>query len=89
MGEADGIAVRSARELLDDWLAVLTLLGERDESPHAMAELVGHSIGRHSFDTELQAPLSAADRARLAGFTRAIGRCSTGRAPCTGSWTNG
>jgi hypothetical protein len=70
--QADGIEVPSTRELLDEWFAVLTLLGEREENPDALAGIVTRSIGRRVFDIELETPLSRADRARIDAFTGAI-----------------
>jgi len=73
VSELDGIAVPSSRELLDDWLAVLTLLGERDRTPDVAAEVVTRSIGRHTFDIELETRVSRRDLALLAAFSGAIG----------------
>ncbi|HEX4247082.1 MAG TPA: hypothetical protein VH008_04390 [Pseudonocardia sp.] len=73
MSEADGIAVPSTRELLDDWLAVLTLMGERDASAIGAAEVFTRSIGRRSFDISLETRVTRRDQQQLAAFTAAIG----------------
>jgi len=73
VSEPDGIAVPSSRELLDDWLAVLTLMGERDASAGSAAEVFTRSIGRHSFDISLETRVTRRDREQLAAFTAAIG----------------
>jgi hypothetical protein len=72
VSEPDGIAVPSSRELLDDWLAVLTLMGEHGQSAAGAAEAFTRSIGRHSFDIELETRVSRRDQEQLAAFTGAI-----------------
>ncbi|HWN34051.1 MAG TPA: hypothetical protein VNP03_14980 [Pseudonocardia sp.] len=73
MSEADGIAVPSSRELLDDWLAVLTLMGERGQTAGGAAEVFTRSIGRRSFDISLETRVTRRDQQQLAAFTAAIG----------------
>jgi hypothetical protein len=73
VSEPDELAIPSSRELLDDWLAVLTLMGERDASAGSAAEVFTRSIGRHSFDISLETRVTRRDREQLAAFTAAIG----------------
>jgi len=73
VSESDGIVVPSSRELLDDWLAVLTLIGDPEQAPNGPRELLGRAIGRHSFDIELETRVSRRDQEQLAAFTAAIG----------------
>jgi hypothetical protein len=73
VSESDGIVVPSPRELLDDWLAVLTLIGDPEQTPNGQRELLGRAIGRHSFDIELETRVSRRDQEQLAAVTAAIG----------------
>jgi hypothetical protein len=73
VSEPDGIAVPSSRELLDDWLAVLTLMGERGATASGAAEAFTRSIGRRSFDISLETRVTRRDQQQLAAFTAAIG----------------
>src|SRR5882757_161153 len=73
VSESDGIVVPSSRELLDDWLAVLTLIGDPEQTPNGQRDLLGRAIGRHSFDIELETRVSRRDQQQLAAFTAAIG----------------
>jgi tellurite resistance protein len=65
--------VPSARELLDDWLAVLTLMGERGQTADAAAEVFTRSIGRRGFTISLETRVTRRDQEQLAAFTAAIG----------------
>jgi hypothetical protein len=67
------LEVPSSRELLDDWLAVLTLIGTQSELSDEEAELMARAIGRHSLDIELESTVSPRDNELLAEFTSAIG----------------
>ncbi|GAA5156984.1 hypothetical protein GCM10023321_34290 [Pseudonocardia eucalypti] len=65
------ITLPTERELLDEWLAVLTVMGEqlagRADRP------VVNAIGRRNFSVQLETAVSARDRQALGEFTAAVG----------------
>ena len=76
MGENTGVGnleIPSSRELLDDWLAVLTIIGTQNELSEEESELMGKAVGGHSLDIELESAVSPRDNQLLADFTGAIG----------------
>jgi hypothetical protein len=67
------LQVPSTRELLDDWLAVLTVIGTEGQLSERDAELMTEAVGRHSLDVELESAVSQRDNQLLGEFTSAIG----------------
>lgn len=65
--------VPSPRELLDDWLAVLTIIGTESELSDEEAEVMAGAVGGHSLDIDLESTVSHRDNQLLADFTAAIG----------------
>lgn len=65
------ITLPTERELLDEWLAVLTVMGEQLAGRTDPAAL--RAIGRRNFSIQLETPVSARDRQALGEFAAAVG----------------